>query len=122
MVQRGSAHAFATCVSTRSRNSAVCGLGLGLRITRRGLGLRLLTKVCENGEEGVADRESGSELVSSSSEKRCKEFLLLNGCGNIHFAVALNGLTFLYPAFTLALDDLFPLFRFAFALASSLRR
>ena len=122
MVQRGTAHAIATCVSTRSRNSAVCGLVLGLRITRCGLGLMLLEKVCENGDEGVADRVSGSEIVSSSSEKPCKEFLLLNGFGKIHLAVVLNGLTFLYPAFSLAFDELFPLFRFAFALPSSLRR
>ena len=122
MVQRGAAHAIATCASTRSRNSAVCGLVLGLRITRRGLGLMLLTKISENSDEGVADSVSGSEIVSSSSEKRCKEFLLLNGCGNIHFAVALNGLTFLYPAFSLAFDELIPFLRFACALASSLRR
>ena len=122
MVQRGSAHAIATCVSTRSRNSAVCGLVLGLRITRCGLGLMLLEKVCDNGDEGVADRVSGSEIVSSSSEKRCKEFLLLNDFGKIHFAMAFNGLTLLYPSFAFAFDELFPLFRLAFALASSLRR
>ena len=122
MVQRGSAHAIATCVSTRSRNSAVCGLWLGLRIARRGLGLRLLKKVCESGEEGVADRVSGTEIESSSSEKRCKEFLLLNGFGKIHVAVGFNVLTLLYPSFALAFDALFALFRLAFALASSLRR
>ena len=98
-MQRVTAQAFFTCVSMRSRNAVVCGLGLGCRITRRGLrlglGLRLLANDCENGEEGVADKESGSELVSSSSEKRCKEFFLLNGNGNMHFAVALNGLALL---------------------------